>query len=457
MGSIVYDFLADSLLFDESLIADKYSRVPENEISKELQRYREFCLTVALELEAEVQANDSNLKFFSGIKRISIPLLKQSAFYVQQHVLYDPLFSLTHTPTEQSKAMNEFLGMRETPLDKGELAKTIRYLKVLTPMVAADYVKLLPTSYLLEPPKEVPFTHSENRFRERIPESLHDFMHGHAIVESGQQVEGGGIAFDGRFEIGRLIGVRFKDHDFLDSFGYALTQQEVIKLDRETGYVEFGWTLPDSPPDKAMFDAWVEQSVNQAAGGVYQRVLLENVLSVKFGAFYLTNSPFIFELLEQMVPVQDTIKANTANAVLNLNLPFLEDVDVDALMRVRTQDGEAFENFRLELDRHLRELREVNDPDTLRIRTENVVHELAEVQVHRIGQTLSSLRKKFFAEVSLVAASLCGTVQSGGLTLPVALIAGFQAYKSFMEYQKEKRVNPAFFLWRVLKDSHKTW
>jgi hypothetical protein len=128
------------------------------------------------------------------------------------------------------------------------------YLKELSPMVASDYVKLLPTSYLLEPPKEVPFTHSENRFRERIPESLHDFMHGHAIVESGKQVEGG-IQFDGRFEIGRLIDVRFKDHDFQDSYCYALTAQEVIEFNRETGYVKFRGTLPDTPPDKPTFEA----------------------------------------------------------------------------------------------------------------------------------------------------------------------------------------------------------
>jgi hypothetical protein len=454
MGSRIYDFLADSFLFDDSLITDKFLCVSDNDVWKELQCYREFCLSVAPELESEVLSNKSSLKLFSGIKQPGIPLLKQSAFYIQQHVLYDPLFALTHTPTEESKAMNEFLGMRDTPLDKAQLALTLRYLKELSPMVASDYVKLLPTSYLLEPPKEAPFTHSENRFRERIPESLHDFMHRHAIVESGKQVEGG-IQFDGRFEIGRLIDVHFKNHDRQDSYGYALTAQEVIEFNREAGYVKFRWTLPDTPPDKATFDAWVYQSVNQAAGGIYQRILLENILSRKFDARYLTNSPFIFELLKQIVPAEDTIETNTANVLLNINLPFFDGVDIESLMRIRLQDGEAFENFRLELDKQFRELRQVKDLDVLRTKTENMMHELMEVQVHRVDKTMASLKKKFFAEAVVVGASLYGAVQSGGLTLPIALMVAFQAYKSLTEYQRQRGDNPAFFLWRVHKDSRK--
>jgi hypothetical protein len=102
--------------------------VSDYDVWKELQRYREFSLSVAPELESEVLSNKSSLKLFSGIKQPGLPLLKQSAFYIQQHVLYDPLFALTHTPTEQSKALNEFLGMRDTPLDKAQLARTLRYL-----------------------------------------------------------------------------------------------------------------------------------------------------------------------------------------------------------------------------------------------------------------------------------------------------------------------------------------
>jgi hypothetical protein len=84
-------------------------------------------------------------------------------------VVYDPLFALTKASTEHSKVFNEFLGMEDTSLDKAHVARTLHYLKALTPMVAADYVKLLPTSYFFEPPDELPLTYSEKGFAERIP------------------------------------------------------------------------------------------------------------------------------------------------------------------------------------------------------------------------------------------------------------------------------------------------
>lgn len=452
MGSKIYDFLADSFLFEDSLIGDEFRSVSDNDLSRELQRYREFCLSAASELEQEVLLNKSSLKLFSGIREVSISLLKQSAFYIQQHVVYDPLFALTKTSTEQNKVFSKFLGMKDQSLDRARIARTLHYLKALTPMVAADYVKLLPTNYFFEPPESLPLMYSAKGFAERIPPSLHDFMHQRAIVESGKKVDKQ-IIFNGSFETGRIIQVRFEGHGFEDIHGYTLMATEVIKSDDAKRTIQVGMRLPDSPPDKETFDAWVYQSINQAAGDVYRRILLENIFSVKYGAFYLTNSPFIFRLLDQIVPIDNGIHTNSANIFLNMNLPFLDRVKSDVLMKVRMHDGEAFELFRLELDKQLRELRQIEDPYMLRIKTENLVHELSEVQIRQLDQKIGSLKKKFFAEAAVVGASLCGAIQSGGLTLPIALLAAFQGYKSLTDYRHQKSENPAFFLWRVLKES----
>jgi hypothetical protein len=179
--------------------------------------------------------------------------------------------------------------------------------------------------------------------------------------------------------------------------------------------------------------------------------VLENTYAARFGASYLSNSPFVFKLLEQIVPVEDSVQTNTANALMNMELPFLDDVDVETLMKIRQEEGEAFQSFRLELDKHLRELRLVKDPEALKVKAENVMHELSEVQVNQINQKLTYLRKRFLAEAMIAAGTLLGAVQSGGMILPVALLAAFQSYKSLAEYQGQKKENPAFFLWKVLK------
>src|SRR5690349_14303241 len=99
MGSKTYDFLTDSFLFDSSLVDEQFSSVNETDINRELQRYREFCLSIVPDLYAEISSDPSSLKVFSGTKRVRLDLLKQSAFYIHQHVLYDPLFPFTNEHT----------------------------------------------------------------------------------------------------------------------------------------------------------------------------------------------------------------------------------------------------------------------------------------------------------------------------------------------------------------------
>ena len=109
-----------------------------------------------------------------------------------------------------------------------------------------------------------------------------------------------------------------------------------------------------------------------------------------------------------------------------MELPFIENVDVETLMRVRTDEGEAFENFRVALDKQLRDLRLESDPRKLKIKTENAMHELMAVQVRQIAQGLVSLKKSMLAEAAVTAAGLVGAIQSSGFTLPIALLGALK-------------------------------
>jgi len=144
----------------------------------------------------------------------------------------------------------------------------------------------------------------------------------------------------------------------------------------EDASVELLLSKTTAPPEREEFEAWVFQSINQSAGRIYSRILAENLFASRFNASYLSDSPLVFELLEQTVPLKDDVSINTTNALLNMELPFIENVDVETLMRVRTDEGEAFENFRVALDKQLRDLRLESDPGKLKIKTENAMHEL---------------------------------------------------------------------------------
>src|SRR5260221_5463133 len=94
MGSKIYDFLTESFLFDDSLIEEQCASIRETRIRKELCRYREHWFANSSEIQQEVLTDQSALKLFSGFKATDPTLLKQTALYVHQQILTDPLFDL---------------------------------------------------------------------------------------------------------------------------------------------------------------------------------------------------------------------------------------------------------------------------------------------------------------------------------------------------------------------------
>ncbi|MEK6279174.1 MAG: hypothetical protein AABN95_02365 [Acidobacteriota bacterium] len=450
MGSKLYDFLTDSFLFDDSLIEEQFASITEKEIRIELRRYREFWLSNAAEIESEVQANDSQLKMFSGLKKVRPALLKQTSLYVEQHILYDPLFDLGRERNPDEDAFNAVFGLRSPSLDKEEVQESVRYLKALTPMVTSNYVKFFPTSRFFEPLQPIPMRYSKSGFAESVPAELFDFFHANAHVTTARP-EGTSITFGWPLEIGRGIAVNFKEQPPDRAEIYFLADQEIDSIDRRNGSFSTSISMPVALPTPERFNSWVSQSINQTAGHVYRRLCLEVDLADSFGAGYLSNSQFAFRLIEQIGPVQDGIQTNTVNALLNFDLPFLDKIDIDTLMTVRRDDGEAFADFRLELDKQLRTLRGIIDPDELKRKTEEVFHELTEVQISRIDRKITSLKKQVLLDVVIATGSLMGAIQTGGFSVLMGAMAALHGYRSYSQYQSEKKENPAFFLWKASK------
>jgi hypothetical protein len=84
VGSIIYDFLTESFLFDSEAIDHAFADVSDHALLNELQRYRDFCLQNLRELESEAVASPSILRVFSGRRPVSVRSLKQSALYIEQ-------------------------------------------------------------------------------------------------------------------------------------------------------------------------------------------------------------------------------------------------------------------------------------------------------------------------------------------------------------------------------------
>jgi hypothetical protein len=376
------------------------------------------------------------------------PRLKQMALYVDRCVLSDPLFPFTEQEGETARVVRTYLG-DSTPreIDKAKLAETLGQLRELTPMVAAGYVKWLPLTYLFEPPGELPIYYSRARFADELPAQMVRFFHENAVVESLRLDERGWLS-DGTLSPSRGIAISFRG----DSGGgmvFHLSEQEVTSFDEKTGKFTARLRLPGEPPDQAYFDHWVEQSLNRTAINFYDHLCTELSVSVSLSTSYMCSSPFRQEFLTRFFPTETDIREHAASTLVELDLPFLDDVDTATLMAVRRDEGHAFEQFRHYLEQQFWDLQTETDPIKARSKADKVVHELVMVQHEILSEKIRQLRRGALAQAVILSATLTGTFITGAAYWPALILAGAGAFKLTAEYRDALRQNPAFFLWKV--------
>lgn len=452
MGSVTYDFLADSLLFHPYSLETKFKNEGIDRLEAELQAYRNHCIKNYNTLLEEIGDNSSSTRVFSSTDRVTIDLLKQTALYIEQFVIPDPLFKLTEQPSEIGKVTGKYLGY-ETPkgLEKEKLASTLLFFKNVTPMVVADFIKFFPLSYLSEAPKEFHLKMPINNNNDLLPEHIRNFFWENVKVQSLIKSKKGGWIIDNKLYPCRGIVIDFKGSNSITGMLYHLFAIKVLEANEKTGQMRIAHTLPDTPPGINEFEAWVTQSVNSASRAYFDNVYKEIYLASNLGATYLTQDPFAGKLIDTNFEKADSISGFTSNQLLNMDLPFIQNIDIQKLMDVRVHDQDVFTAFRMELEKQFRELRTLSDEKTIKIKAENIFHELNDVQVKKIMRKMEILRKQLGSNAVMGIAGLAGSVHTGGMSLLASLIAAAKGYKDYTEFNEKAKENPAYLLWRIKK------
>lgn len=452
MGSVIYDYLADSLFLHQNSIRNGFKKETDRKIEYELQNYRDFCIKNYYNLINEINTRDSFLKVFSSTEKTSINLLKQTALYIDQFIIPDPLFKQTDHPSESSEVTARYLGYLENnSIDRQQLSKVGEYLREITPMIAGNYVKIFPLSYHFEAPKEISINMPTDYYNGILPDEIMKFFWNNVSVKSMKKSETGGWrVVDGKLIPCRGIAVDFKGGNYTSSMIYHLFEIEVDKLN-ENGTCTFRVNLPESIPEENHFKAWVTQSINSASKAYFDKIYIENYIASNLKSTYLCNNEFASKLISQNYNIQDTIQTYTANQIINFELPFIDNIDIDKLMQVREFDANVFTNFRIELEKHFRELRTITDPELLKTRTENIFHEINDVQIQKLKQKIEYINKQVAVNSVLALGGLLGSFQTGGYSLLATALALGKGYKDYMDYKESIKENPSYLLWKIQK------
>jgi hypothetical protein len=453
MSKMAYNFLSESFLFREDLISDQYASIGDSEVEAELLRYREHIVGAQADLEAEASDGDSRLAiYFDTINRDrpTVELLKQCALYFDLAVVDDPLFALTALSHPQGEAASQILGYERRALRLDQVADSALFMKSVTPMVAAGFLKFLPFSWRHEPPLQVPIRYSETLFSEGIPPDLRPLFAGQVKVHSLHKSERGWSYRQGDPLVpSRGICVEFQG--LPQTFVYHLFTSKAVSFDKEQRTVQMMNWMPDEPPDLGQFQVWVAQSINQAAQQVLRHLLMDLTNAGLLQAYLLTSSPFMGSLLAAHPSATSNLEADLARLSLQVDVPVLMSVTVDDLMRVRSDSGEAFQNFRRHLQRKVRDLRRIEDSSELAGKLEEASHELADLQVQEVAASIQRLKRELAYEGLIAAASIAAILPTAGASLIPLIGVGIKASATLNRYLDEARAHPAYFLWRLKK------
>lgn len=468
MSNIIYDFLTESFLFNDTYLNDEFIQFSNKQIEKELLAYREYVLKNIDGIVDETKKKNNQLsvsKEFITSNMVDINVLKQCSLYVHKFILNDPLFSFTSgiNKSDMNKVMSEYFGnTREEIIDRVELCKIIYYMRTLTAGIVTGYIKFVPGSYMHEAPEKLPITYSENYFSDVREKYVLDYFHNNIEVIPGYAEHNGGIILypEKKLEPCRVIGINIKNHSEAHQPFFILFENEIVSYDEATRKIIFRQSLPKEPPEYEYFNKWVYQSINQVANSLCSQLENDIILSTKLNTMYLTESEFVHNLLklsfnEQNDPLK-SLQANTFNSMIDVSLPIIEKATLGEVLAVRDKDGEVFENFRNEFARKIVDLQYIKDTDELKRKTQDIVNELCEIQVNEIDRKIKKLRSKFFRDSAILFGGLVGTVvtNNSGCLLSSAVAIG-QGFNSYIDYKNQVKENPAYLLWRIQRSIRK--
>lgn len=448
MSKTIYKFLNESFLLNDDYIDTAYARVSDIEIMNELQSYREFCIKNLQNILSDINLYRHDIKIFSAKSLIDVQRLMQTALYMDQVTLPDPIFEHSYEKSQFSNVLAEFNGINNETTNRINLSKSAKLLKQLAPMVEVGYVKLFPVSYFFEPQSKIPLVAPATS--DVLPENIMQLYVDNANIKSFTK-NGPHILFDKTFQLRRDISIQFDPNDN-QSFFYQLLEQKILDYNEASRVAKVAMSLPNYPPSKETFESWVLQSLYQSASNHYTDVMKEIQLANTFKSQYITHSSFVGKLLN--CSVDKDIKSFTAECTLNFDLHFFENIDIQTLMSIRQTDSEEFTVFRRELEKQLRTLRTEQNVDVLRSKITDITHEMTEVQIAAIDAKMKNLKKGVLANIGLGVLGLGGSIVTSGALLATA-IAIFNGYKTYADYQQKIRENPSFFLWNVKHKSNK--
>jgi hypothetical protein len=457
------DFIRQSALFQKKYIQNNYKNLSEREFQSELAAYRNFCLK---EATRDKQSTTKKLskglsvfpEYFSNAGIPDEAFLKHSCLYLDEIVIDDPLFRHTKRQSSQSEAFNTYMGLPSSKKnsERANIASAGFRILQLKPAIKTGFVKILPVSFLHEQPDEVPIS-ILSAYRNALPTDILQWFKQQAKILPVKELNSRWIVLENEPLIPtNSISIRFGDLD-LSFFEFYMEIDKLLETDK-TGVFKFLMKKRTNPPEEVEFSTWVNDVVSKYSIETASEIIKEFELAEDLGSLFLTRTTFVDEFINKVGLRSDSSGSKKRQEeifplTLKLDLPIVDHVTLDQILHLKEKEGEVFLNFRTELEKQLRDLRAEKDPEKLKLQIDKVSHELHEVQINEINKKIAKVKNDIHIDTGIIFAGAFISFFSGGVSIPIigtAAVAGLgKGYKDVSQQNREVKLNPAFFLWKL--------
>ncbi len=450
-------FLLNSFLYSNECVDSEYSKYQDKQINSELQKYREFVLGNYVDIQNEISHTHDKLNIsietFSELPTEDV--YKQLVLYMDQVVIPDPLFELTEERNPFSDTVGQYMGLQKaSAVERQKITDVINYIKCISPLIESGFVVMLPVSLMHEAPKKININYSPTSFSDAIPAPILDFYRSIAKVYNLEKCDTG-LRMDPNkpLTLGTQIYVDFPDDIKSNGNMYQYMLQEVVDYDEKTGKALFRMHIPDTI-SKETFDHWVNQSINQAANHHFNEKYAEMVLAQTCGCMYLSRSKLTAKIL-QMAIEKPSKNAELSSMALQLDLPILNQLPIMDILNIRNNYGEAFHNFRNELNSKLLSLDSIDNAESFRRQLDTISYELNNLQVKEVEKEYRKISRTLKLDALALTGSLIASFAMGGITAVGAAGAFVKGISDIGKYYTDVHEHNGLFLWKLNNQAKK--
>ena len=457
MSKICLEFLYNSFLYHLDLCEAQYRGFSDKDLLDEIERYREYVLDKYCDIQHEISKENEKLNIcIESFKKLPPEsLFKQLVLYMDQVIIPDPLFSQSEVNTPAAEAFGKLIGLNgHTGVDRNDLCKAVNYIRQVHPIIEAGFVVMMPISLMHEAPQDIPITYSPTAFSDVLPAEILNFYRSSARVCNMRQ-KGAHLVLtpDEPLTPSTGIHIEFTDGKFSEGFAYRYMDVKIDEYDEGTGRARMKY-CPAKSITYPQFSAWVNQSINQAANHHFEGKYKELIFSKLYGCMYLSLSDFTAHILGLAIE-QPSVDSKIASLAMNVDLPVMSQLSIADLLSTRNNYGEAFHNFRNEINSKLLVVDTLSDPIEIKKQLDSISYELNNVQVKEVQKEYRKILRTLKLDALALSSSLIATLATGGITAVGAAGAFVKGVSDVSKYFTDVNENNGFFLWKLNKLSGK--